>query len=66
VVPRKWVLDVWHHALRDMRPAADLIRAQEEATAGVSPWPELWSLFSDAEKYRSSLSCCQHAGHPKP
>jgi hypothetical protein len=66
VVPRKWVLDVWHRGLRDMRPAADLIRAQEEAITGVSPWPELWSLFSDAEKYRSSLSCCQHAGHPKP
>jgi hypothetical protein len=35
VVPKKWVLDVWHHALQDMRLAADLIRAREEAVTGV-------------------------------
>jgi hypothetical protein len=60
VVPTKWVLDVWHHPLRDMRPAADLIRAQYTANTGQIPWPELWSLFSKAETYRSSLPCCQN------
>jgi hypothetical protein len=34
VVPRKWVLDVWHHPLRDMRTAADLIRAPTRAIRG--------------------------------
>jgi hypothetical protein len=66
VVPRKWVLDVWHHPLQDMRPAAELIRAREEATTGISPWPQLWSLFSDADEYHSSLSCCQQDRPPKP
>jgi len=59
VVPRKWVLDVWHHPLQDMRRAAELIGAREKAQTGVSPWPQLWSLFSDLDEYHSSLSCCQ-------
>jgi hypothetical protein len=65
VVPRKWVLDVWHHPLRDMRPAADLIRARHTAETGQIPWPELWSLFSEAATYRSSLPCCQNDQPPK-
>jgi hypothetical protein len=64
VVPRKWVLDVWHHPLRDMRIGADLIRAHHEANTGLSPWPELRSLFAQAETYHSSLSCCLQDSHP--
>jgi len=62
VVPRKWVLDVWHHPLHDMYKGASVIRRDAEKDGAVSPWPQLWTLFDQAAAYRSSLACCQPAG----
>src|SRR5215471_5079511 len=66
VVPRKWVLDVWHHPLRQMRNGADIVKrdAQKRAEKGgtVTPWPQLWALFGIAEIYRSRLPCCPRDG----
>jgi len=64
VVPRKWVLDVWHHPLREMRNGADIVKRDIERQyvkrrGSVSPWPQLWTLFGIAEIYRSRLPCCQ-------
>jgi hypothetical protein len=64
VVPREWVLDVWHHPLRDMRTSADLIRDQHELNTGLRPWPELWSLFAQLDEYHSKLSCCVDQSRP--
>jgi hypothetical protein len=36
------------------------ISSETRPIQGQIPWPELWSLFSYAERYRSSLSCCQN------
>ena len=61
VVPRTWVMDVWHHPLRDMRRGAETVRASQRAQIGSSGayWPELWRLFDQAETYHSNLPCCR-------
>jgi hypothetical protein len=59
VVPREWVLDMWHHSLADMRAGArQLARRHQETNLGWTPWPELWSLLDESARYRSSLVCC--------
>ena len=59
VVPRSWVLDMWHHPLTGMRPAAEqLARRHVEGGFDWTPWPELWPLLDEAARYRSSLACC--------
>jgi hypothetical protein len=62
LIPRQWVLDVWHHALHDMRPGAKLLLSDHlEENQDYAPWPYLWSLLDDAADYRSSMPCC----HPQ-
>jgi hypothetical protein len=61
VVPLKWVLEVWHHPLEEMRSGAEVIRRDAidaKASAAAAPWPELWILFEKAHFYRSTLPCC--------
>ena len=58
VVPRRWVLEVWHHPLRDMHAGADTIRQNVQLSPRASSWPELWILFERARTYRSLLPCC--------
>jgi hypothetical protein len=59
VVPRTWVLDMWHHPLRRMRAGAEKLAERHQET-GLTwrPWPELWSLLDQADSYRTSLVCC--------
>jgi hypothetical protein len=62
VVPRDWVLEAWHHPLREMRAGAEVLRAAA-ATDGTdggnaAPWPELWELLAAADGYRSHHPCC--------
>lgn len=59
VVPRRWVLDMWHHQLAGMRPVARQLALRHlENGLGWTPWPELWSLVDEAARYRTSLVCC--------
>jgi hypothetical protein len=63
VVPRSWVMDVWHHPLKEMRGGAEMVRTADP-THRRSPthtllWPQLWRLFEQAETYRSDLPCCR-------
>jgi len=62
IVPRKLVLEIWHHALREIRPGARMVAAHR---AGPLPWPHLWLLLDDADKYRSKLSCCTTPAPPQ-
>jgi hypothetical protein len=62
VIPHKWVLDVWHHPLRDMYRGANVIRRDTEEDRQVAAWPQLWTLFEQAATYRSKLSCCPRDG----
>jgi len=65
VVPRSWVMDVWHHPLREMRAGAETVRtvdlAHRRIATYIVPWPQLWQLFEQAEKYRSDFPCCKPA-----
>jgi len=62
LIPRQWVLDVWHHALHDMNDGARLLLSDHlEKGQDYAPWPYLWSLLDDAVDYRSSMLCC----HPQ-
>jgi hypothetical protein len=61
VVPLKWVLEVWHHPLKDMHDGANIIRQKAIETkdsGAISPWAQLWILLDKAEAYRSILPCC--------
>jgi hypothetical protein len=59
VLPRRWVLDMWHHPLAGMRTGAQLLaRHHREGDLGWTPWPELWSLLDDAVDYKGPLACC--------
>lgn len=58
VVPSKWVLDVWHHPLRQMRGGANIIRREAENRGLTWAWPQLWTLFEKAADYHSTLACC--------
>jgi len=62
VVPRTWVLDMWHHPLHHMRPGAEkLARRHRELGLAWTPWPELWPLLEQAENYRTAPGCCTDA-----
>lgn len=59
LVPRRWVLDVWHHHLRDMNTAATVMRDDRLARGQEwAPWPHLWPLLNEAVRYRSAMPCC--------
>jgi hypothetical protein len=58
VVPLRWVLEVWHHPLRNMHDGADIIRQNVQVSPRASSWPELWILFERAQTYHSPLPCC--------
>jgi hypothetical protein len=63
VVPRTWVLDMWHHPLRRMLPGAEMLaRRHREIGLTWTPWPELWPLLERAKSYRTSLRCCTDTG----
>jgi hypothetical protein len=61
VVPLKWVLEVWHHPLKDMRKGTDIIRQnfiEVKYSSAATPWPQLWILLDKAQRYHSTLPCC--------
>jgi hypothetical protein len=61
VIPQKWVLEVWHHHLKDMYRGANIIRQNAidaKDSSAAAPWPQLWILFEKAKTYHSTLSCC--------
>ena len=61
VIPVKWVLEVWHHPLNEMRAGVETIRKyakESKVTTAAEPWPQLWILLDKAQTYRSTLPCC--------
>ena len=62
VVPRRWVMEVWHHPLRDIRPGAKvMLHDQLKRRHDRAPWLYLWPLLDAAIHYHSRLPCC----HPQ-
>jgi hypothetical protein len=61
VIPVKWVLEVWHHPLKEMRKGVEIIRQNAidaKESSAAEPWPQFWILLDKAETYRSTLPCC--------
>jgi hypothetical protein len=61
VIPRGWVMDVWHHPLRDMRSGVEVAQAHRVHPGSPAEgilWPQLWTLIDEAERYVSDLACC--------
>lgn len=58
VVPRRWVLERWHHPLQQMAAAVTVLVEERIAVAGWRPWPHLNWLILEATSYRSSEGCC--------
>lgn len=61
VIPLKWVLEVWHHPLNEMREGVRTIRKnakESDRTSTAEPWPQLWILLDKAQNYHSTLPCC--------
>ena len=60
VVPRRWVLEVWHHSLRDISAGAKVMRNDRlERGQDYLPWQYLWPLLDDAAHYQSRGLCCR-------
>jgi hypothetical protein len=64
VVPRRWVLERWHHPLQQMAAAVALLVDERVAVAHWRPWPHLDWLIRAAATYRSSEGCCLPATLP--
>jgi hypothetical protein len=63
LIPEKWVLDSWHHSLRDIKPGYEKMVQYRQATQhSWRPWVELDDLIGKAERYKTSLRCCEPAG----
>ena len=66
VIPRRWVLEVWHHPLQQMAPAVTLLVNDRITAANWRPWPQLDRLIQQAATYRSPEGCCQTPSPPPP
>jgi hypothetical protein len=58
-VKRDWVLDGWHHHLRNMRLVFESALAVRAEWHDFNPWADLDQLIRDAEHYASSRPCCR-------
>ena len=60
VVPRRWVIEVWHHSLRDISTGAKvMLNDRLERDQDYAPWQHLWPLLDDAAHYQSRGLCCR-------
>jgi hypothetical protein len=66
VIPRRWVLEMWHHPLQQMAAAVTLLVDDRVAVAQWRPWPQLDRLIRQAQTYRSSQGCCLADAQPTP
>jgi hypothetical protein len=60
IVPRRWVLDIWHHPFTDIRPAAYAFIAYRRSTynTGWRGGQGLEDLLDQASRYRTRRACC--------
>jgi hypothetical protein len=57
VIPEKWVLDSWHHSLRDIKAAYEIFVQHRQATYHFwRPWVELEDLIGRAERYQTGAA----------
>jgi hypothetical protein len=58
-VPGGWVLDAWHHSLRNIKDGALMYVSDESKSFRWYVAPELEALIARAERYQTSMPCCQ-------
>lgn len=58
LVEEDWLVEEWHHHLREMRQVYESMLAHRAAWHRFNPWPDLDNLISAAEAYTSDRSCC--------
>ncbi len=61
IVPRAWILDAWHHPLRDIKSSAEAFLAFRQEHHRHHAWRvavDLEQLLDDALRYRSKTGCC--------
>jgi hypothetical protein len=62
LVPKSWMLETWHLALRELHPGVLLLINYQRDNWGISnPWPTLTKLIEEARKFRCPEECCQAA-----
>jgi hypothetical protein len=60
VVPRRWVIEVWHHPLRDISTGAKVMANDRlERRPDYAPWQYFWPLLDKADDYQSRGLCCR-------
>jgi hypothetical protein len=60
VVPRRWVIEAWHHSLRDISPGATvMLNDRLKRDQDYAPWQYLWPLLDHAAHYQSRGLCCR-------
>ena len=58
LLPQTWVVEEWHHHLRDMRQVYESVLAVRATWHSYNPWPDLDSLLGAAEDYCGLRACC--------
>jgi hypothetical protein len=61
IVPRRWVLDVWHHPFADIRPAAEAFiahRSSRHVNTGWRAGTDMEDLLDQAARFRTRRRCC--------
>ncbi|HEX6682957.1 MAG TPA: hypothetical protein VF062_09195 [Candidatus Limnocylindrales bacterium] len=59
IVSKRWLLESWHHGLRDMRVGYESVVAYRlRYWHDWTPFADLARLIEEAERYRAMLPCC--------
>ena len=61
VLPRRWVLDVWHHPFADIKPAAEAFIAHRSSMHVNTGWragTDMEDLLDQAARFRTRRRCC--------
>jgi hypothetical protein len=59
LVPKSWMLETWHLALRELHPGVLLLINYQRDNWGIpNPWPTLTKLIEEARKFKCPEECC--------
>lgn len=60
LVPKRWMLETWHPALRSLRPGILLLIDYQRRNWGTgNTWPTLTKLIEEARKFKCQEDCCR-------
>jgi hypothetical protein len=62
VIRKSWVLDAWHHTLRDLEPGVTTFINYRMGHHSWRVWTELEWLIAGAKSYQTNRPCCRTDG----